>query len=654
MAVTRLAAVLFVMQLVGLGLWSTLLYQRFSLTHDGAEVLQLLYQTAHGHPGAYSTIDRYPGWRDHFTVMYWPLALLDLVPPRGIWVLWAQDAALVAAEVVAFAWMRHLVMERRPEEPGPWWPVAVLGLGCLVLVANPWTYWAASWDLHSEPFAAPFVVAAAFDFSRGRNGRAWCWVALTLLWGDVMATWVIGLGLSAFVAFLVTRQRGLRRTAGLLVVAGVGWLALAALLGGDRGSLVVASSGYVAGGGGARASFSITWSRFVTTALGHPTQALRTLAGHWPNVASVIGPTAWIGILTSWTIGVPSVVILENNLSGFGLGVFSNPGYQSAPIFALSAVGLVVIMLWLVRRWRLRAVLTGALAAVVAINVAVWAVIWIPQAKADWLRVSSVQAAVLNRALAEIPAGDEVVASQGIVGRFADRDRVYDLGGGSNVIPVTGSTVWFVVAPTVGIEDEPVNGAQGALATLADFLGARLVTGKDGIWVFRWQRAPDVHELSFPAAVEELPAWVSPGVAGRAVRNGAVPSWHVEATGRSGYIVSGDYWQRQGGDYQVQVSLVTAVPTWVEVWDDNDHDLLAREAVPPTGHVAQIFFPLAVPSAPAGAGAYGGVPPFTMQRVPPVPGQTLEIRIWYAGDGQARIDRLELRPAQQDFSTTQS
>jgi len=260
---------------------------------------------------------------------------------------------------------------------------------------------------------------------------------------------------------------------------------------------------------------------------------------------------------------------------------------------------------------------------------------------------------VLSRALDRIPPQDEVVASQGIVGRFADRADVYDLAGGAtSSVPVTGSTVWFVVAPNVGIETQPVNGAQGAVATLESFLKADLVSQGGGIWVFRWHRPTSVHTLVFPVAVDTIPAWVAPGAAGRDRLSGPASSWDVVASGQRGYIVSGDYWQRFSGNYRVEVQLSSLTTTYVEVWDNNDDTELAREVVPPSSQPLNVFFPLVVPPGPPGPSGYRGVPPFSVQRVPPVPGQSLEIRVWSAGSAFVSVSKLTLSSTEQVLPTS--
>ena len=294
------------------------------------------------------------------------------------------------------------------------------------------------------------------------------------------------------------------------------------------------------------------------------------------------------------------------------------------------------------------------IAVVVAVNCLVWAAIWIPQTKSDWLRISATQAGLLSRTLARIPPQDEVVASQGVVGRFADRATVYDLAGGTttNIIPVSGSTVWFVVTPNVGIETQPVNGSQGALATLATFLKADLVSKDEGIWVFRWHRPANVHRLVFPGAVGTIPAWVAPGVAGRDQLNGPCPrgaSTRRERGATSSVATTGS---ASPVTTECSVRLSSATTTWIEVWDDNDNTLLAREAVPPTNRPDDVFFPLVVPPGPPGRSGYGGVPPFAVQRVPPVPGQALELRVWSPGGADARIYQLQLVSTHQQLSTS--
>jgi hypothetical protein len=647
----RIALVAFGLQFIALCWWSAILYSRYSITHDGAEVLQNLYLTSHGHLVPYSTIGRLTGWREHFSLAYWPLSVFELVWPHTLLILWLQDAAMVVGELVALQWISRLVTAERRAGLPDWWPPAMVILAALVLVADPWTYWSISWDLHIETFAAPFVLGAAYDFSQGRNRRAWIWVACCLLWGDVIATWVLGLGLSALLAAYLSRGRHFLRTASLLGATGLGWLIFATLVGGNKGSVLAVSSGYVATGAGTRSSFSETLPRLYHAVVGRPSSALKVLGHHWPNILGVAGPVGWVSLCTTWTIGVPLVIIFENNVSGFGDGIFSAPGFQSAPLFGFGAVGLVIILTWAAIRFTLNARALKWIIGFFAVNALAWALVWIPQVAPAWLRVTTAQAAVLSRLEGQIPRNDQLVVSQGVVGRFADRNLIYDLDGGTNTIPVSGHTVWFIITPNLGIEDQPVNAAQNTIGTLADTLHAKLIVARHGVWAFEWHRPRDVHTLVFPKLVRSIPAFMAPGKAGRTSFAGPPSQWAVVANGRRGYIVSSDYWQRSGGAFTLHVSLSTETTVFIEVWDNNAKRLVARLNVPPTDHKATIFVPFTVPSPPP-IGAYPGWGPFRIQPVPPVPGQALEIRVWTPGGALGSVYRLGLQHSYQNLSST--
>jgi hypothetical protein len=651
--INRYVLIAFGVQLIAMCWWSAVMYSRYSITHDGAEVLQNLYLTLHGHLVPYSTIGRLPGWQEHFTLAYWPFSIFDWVWPHTILVLWLQDAAMVVGQLVAFRWIMRVVTHERRAGLPDWWPQAMLILAAVVLIADPWTYWSISWDLHIETFAAPLILGAAYDFSQGRNRRAWIWVALCLLWGDVIATWVLGLALSALLAAFLSRGGGrhLIRTASLLGATGLGWLIFATLVGGNKGSVLAVSSGYVATGAGTKSSFAETLPRLFHAVVGRPSSALKVLAHHWPNILGVAGPAGWISVCTTWTIGVPFVIIFENNVSGFGDGIFSAPGFQSAPLFGFGAVGLVIILSWAAVHFTFTTRTLKWIIALFAANAVAWALVWIPQVPVAWLRVSAPQAAVLSRLERQIPQSDQLVVSQGVVGRFADRTLIYDLDGGTNTIPVTGHTVWFIITPNFGIEDQEVNSAQGAIGALADRLHAKLIVAKHGVWAFRWERPANVHQLVFPKLVPSIPAFMAPGRAGRTSFEGPPSQWSVRATGRRGYIVSSDYWQRSGGPFILHVNLSTETTVYVEVWDNNAKRLVARVEVPPTLKRATVFVPFSVPS-PNPIGAYPGFGQFHIQPVPPIPGQALEIRVWTPGGALGSVYQLGLKHRYQNLSTS--
>ncbi len=664
----RGAWILFGLQFLALAIWSALLYSRFSITNDGALYLQGMYLISHGHLNPYDTIGRFPLWKDHFTLAWWPISLLDLVWPHDLLILWLQDAALVAGEIIAFHWMWRVISDSRSRLTS-WWPVALAGIGLALLVANPWNYWSLSFDVHSEPFATPFILAAAYDFSRGRTKRAWIWAGITVLFGDVTASWLIGLALSALVASYWTRGRHLVRTAVLLAIAGVGWLALTSLLGGT-GSVLAVTFGYLAVRPGQPPPAKVTIPQVAWGGIQHPGRALSVLWGHRLNVLADLSPVGWVGVLTPWTIGVPLVVLLTNNTTPFS--VFSIPTFQSAPVYGFVAVGTVIVLAWLAagqfrlpawfgqlparlgKRGRHAAALLGGrtvtvprwlalgVALLIAVNAVVWAAIWLPPMKSTWMRISARQAQVLDSVAGQIGPDDEVVVSQGIVGRFADRSDVYDLTAGNNHIPMTAHNVWFIVVPNAGIETQSVNGALGTILQLTRW-HAQLVSHAAGIWAFRWRPSPSVHTLNFPDRPETIPAWTVPGRAGVATLEGAVSDWRVAANGKAGYIVSGDYWKRGLGRFVAGVSLSSDTVTYLEVWNVNGNQLIAREQVPPTnGRREEVTAPFPSSAAYSNVTSYPGWGPFRIQPVPGPPGQTYEIRLWTPEGGVAEVYTISL------------
>jgi hypothetical protein len=725
-ALRRGVWVLLALQFVALAIWSTQLWTHYSITNDGGQYLQGFFLISHGHFGAYDTVRGEALLKDHFTLAWWPMSVFDLVWPHGLWFLWLQDAAMVAGEVIAFQWMWRVIAKARNDRPGglAWpWPMVLVGVGGLLLVANPWTYWAISWDVHLECYACPFILAAAYDLCFGHSRRAWLWVLITLSFGDVTATWVLGLALSAALAARGDRGRHLLRTAGLLAGAGLALLGMASALGGTGGTLDLAY-GYLLSHPGRTRQLSAP--RLIAELLLHPSRTVSVLWSHIINVLADIGPSGYLGVFTTWTFGVPLVVLLENNLISPGSQLFSWPTFQSTPVFTFASVGTVTVLTWLALRapalrqharglplrarapgqsahelpgaavprpaarvisvlvaagtrlrvtasrvhqvlartttsqWIARRVassgvrnrltaprLLAALAAILTVNAVFWAAVWIPAAEGNWLRISGKQAAVLQSLNQRIPVNDEVVVSQGVVGRFADRTTVYDLVQNTNIIPVSGRTIWFVVVPNSGIENQQVDAAMSTIGRLADSLHARLMLHAAGIWAFRWQRPPSKRRLVFADDPASIPGWAAAGPSGVAVLAGPTARWRAASDGHRGYVVAGDYWRRPTGSYEMQVSLSSATTVYAEVWDDNSDSLVGRAAIPPTNgkHRVTLTVPVTVPSPPkSGPSGWG---PFRIKPVAPPPGQTLEIRVYSPSGGVASIYRLGLRNVSQ-------
>jgi hypothetical protein len=241
-----------------------------------------------------------------------------------------------------------------------------------------------------------------------------------------------------------------------------------------------------------------------------------------------------------------------------------------------------------------------------------------------------------------IPPGAEVVASQGIAGRFSDRTYIYAVESPGSV-PVHGET-WFIIAPTVGIETESTASAMAFIGQLAGPLGATLVTQANGVWVFRWDPPAGTTAVRVPDESAPLEAWVSAGAAGRAVLRGPVSGWHAAATGAEGYVADLLAWQVPAGRYTADVTLATSGPVNVEVWDDTGNAMLARRTVTAGGDPLHVTLPVnALTAYPVRV--FPGWGPFRADLIAPPAGERLEVRVWSPGHIMVKVYSAVLQPA---------
>lgn len=454
-------------------------WARGNLSLDFAIFHQAWSQIAAGDLSPWVSVGDYPYWQSHFELAMWPLALLGTVFPSGLTLLVVQDLAIVGAEALAVLWALEAATRRAVSR---WWWVVPPLLVLALLVSSPHIYRAGMSDFHFQPLATFFVVGAARSLWRGSRRRVtWAWVVGALLTGDVAGTYVVGLGLSALLA-----RRDTRRTGGLLVLAGTGWVAIAALLGANRGSQIEGYAHLVPRTlpDGSSAAFVVLGALLL-----HPDRPLLHLWERAPVLLSHFAG-AWLALLHPWTFGVALVVLGTNGLHS--AEVFSTSSFQNLPVVVLGALAAGLFADVLRRRVPTPAVAGGAVAGLVLVTA-----LWRPEVEPPFPQPASAAEAVA-RVDGLLRPDDQVVASFGIVGRFADRPAVeWYLAAGATFPVNEGSRLVVVLSPTVG--NMPTAPDQRAAAeSLEDLPGAQLLVDTPDLTAWVWEPPPGTRSVTLP------------------------------------------------------------------------------------------------------------------------------------------------------------
>jgi hypothetical protein len=114
--------------------------------------------------------------------------------------------------------------------------------------------------------------------------------------------------------------------------------------------------------------------------------------------------------------------------------------------------------------------------------------------------VDTVTAGQLSQVQARIPGSAEVIASQGVIGRFGGRQSLYpflDSFADGQTVPVTSSTVAFVFAPNQGIEAATPAQTQAAIEQVRTGLGAREIVSTSNVSAFLWHPPPGTTSVRF-------------------------------------------------------------------------------------------------------------------------------------------------------------
>jgi uncharacterized membrane protein len=501
--------------------YSAHLYSHFDLTLDFAVENQAWSRIAHGDLNPYMTINPhnyphygYPFWKDHLELITWPLALLGVVFPSSFTLLVVQDLALAGCTAVIVLFARD-VLVAAPTSDGAmaagagharlsWWAqrwergwVPALGLGALVIaLINPWVYWSASFDFHIEPLATLFALLVARDIWNGRMLRSLWWVVALLLCGNVAGTYLVGVGIFALLSI---HRRDLRIPGIALTVGGILASVIVSAVGGAEGTLIGYNYAYLAHVPAGTAASTGAILRGIIT---HPSTPLHMIGSRAHLLYLQLAAGGLVGVLSPLGFGMSLVVLLENALNGSLVFSSETSAFQSLSVYAFVLVGTVMVLLWLGRmHWSGRRLVASLVAVAALVQVVVLAAIWIPRAKTQFAVINNPTAATLAQLQPKIPDGAEVVVSQGVIGRFANRRLVFpflDVNSGGQIVPVYGTGPVVVVLTNAGLEFSTAAGTATAVNYLRS-LGAQEITSSNGVRAFIVHPKAGTTRLEFPA-----------------------------------------------------------------------------------------------------------------------------------------------------------
>ena len=604
----------------------------------------------------------------------WPLGIISYFFSSPYALLVIQDVGTSLTTLVSFLWISDYLNSRdkfyilKPEH--------YLLIGTVILVADPWPLWSLAFDYHAETLAGLTVILTAYAFYKGDKKLGVFWAFVTLLTGDVGTTYLAGIGISMLLVNLrhfkvKYHRREIYWALGLLVGSSV-YLSIVHAIGGDQGGGLDSYAYLAYPLGHYPKNFNLV--DLIVGALKNPRPFFNVLWQRRANLYANVAPLGLIGFFTPWGFGVPLILELENGLHIYAF--FSVPGFQSEPIYGFVAFGTIVALYniakfcaklaKLISRYSRKVIkLPKIIGFLLGLNAVIWGAIWYPAAVPHWLRVDTRSAQVVDQIYPKIKPQDEVFVTQGVTGRFADRQWEYPImgAGAYGYVIVRKTAGWWVITPFVGTEISYTAVDLGIISDLVDNYGGKVVVAKDNIWAIRTPaNDPFIkgNEVYFSLTPTMLKAWTFRTTVGHRVLKGPVNTWVMQASSPpnhpiSGYVDWGDYWQYGPGQFQASITLSSTVPGGIkfEAWDADTNILLMQRSIPPTNGVKTFTFNFSLsPLDMKPENVFSGWGLFSTYPIPPPSGNRIELRVWTPGGGTVDVYQQGLScPQDQDACT---
>lgn len=488
----RTACALLAVQLVALLGVSALEWKRYALTYDFAVYAQAWSLLGAGHLYPVPSVFGHPFLANNFELVLWPLGLLHLFSSSTFVLLVVQAIGLVGANLVTLRWALEDLHVRRNGVVDGWdLQVGVVPwLVVVVVIADPWCYTTGLFDFHAESLAAPFVLLGARALRHRREWPAVAYAVAAAACGVVGALAIAGVGVGSLLS-----KRGSRRGGALVALLGLVWVVVvgSAHLSGAAGTDLASFYGYLL----PREVTNPGLGAVVLGAVSHPGAVWAVVAPKLATLVIFLVPVGLVGIVDPAACLALAAVALPALASEAPTTFRLVAAFQLWPALPLVLVGSVTAVggLEVHRRgsgtrvlagWALvsLAVLTGMVADVGPL----------------WVRVTPTQARTLGFIANNLPRRDELIASQGFVGRFADRPVLYTPEHQREGLPVVTPRVVLVLSAQAGLDAFPSSITAAFIANAERRLGAAVPLRRDGIVELVWKPPPGTGCLLFPSA----------------------------------------------------------------------------------------------------------------------------------------------------------
>lgn len=395
------------------------LFNHFAEPFDFGVFYQAATLLARGHWDPYISIwgiTYYPNWglpfaANHMELLMWPVALVIRAFPSGFALLVTEALFLASTQFLISHWTTKLLW---PSLRTNFRRAVFIGSIILFIYANAWWLAATSFSFHFQPIAVFLLVLTAYLYYYNKRRLSFLVALFICLSGVTQALYLIGLGLGLW---LQNRRRN--RSALIFAAFGLVTYAIAAIMNLNQGTPFAELYGYLGG------STPIQALRAVVR---NPLPLIHQIRSNFPQGLALLFPAGTLGIL-DWLAGpVVLLALLPEWLAGTNQFLTELAAFQTIAVQAFLPIGMAFLFLRILASKKAPLVYGWLFAFSMAVLVAVH---MLPQDFRGAYAIDNYvpqQAAVqLSKVLARITPNSEVIAPDGIIGRFSGRRYVYPI-----------------------------------------------------------------------------------------------------------------------------------------------------------------------------------------------------------------------------------